>query len=419
MFFQPAINPVSRHKIVLKPNAYEVYINPARFRVVNAGRRFGKTYLGRAELLKAATKAQNQVVWYVAPTYRMAKRIMWRALKEIIPDKWIKKLNETDLTVELWNGSLITLCGADNYDNLRGPGVDFCLLDEFAFIKLEAWKQVIRPALADRRGRALFLSTPDGFNHFYDFFERGKNKEKKNWVSWHFTTADGGWVDLEEIEAAKEELDERTFSQEFLGCFESSTGRVFYSFSEANIKKFHPSMMSGERLEYSAGIDFNVSPYIPAAIFVQYGDTIHFVDEITIPNGNTPVLIEEMKSRYGDKIKKVYPDPTGKRRSTNAVASQTDFLLLKNAGYIVNAKAAIKSNKDCISAVNSRLKSVSGEIKIFIDPKCKMIIECMRKWSIQEGTSLPSKSDLAHIGDAVKYPVDFIYPLKIFERKFF
>lgn len=418
MFFLPVVNPTSKHhKIVLKPHAYEVYISPERFRVVNAGRRFGKTYLGRAELIKTATKAPSQVVWYVAPTYKMAKRIMWRALKKAIPAAWIKgKPNETELTIELWNGSLITLCGADNYDNLRGPGVDFVLLDEFAFIKLDAWKMVIRPALSDRRGRALFLSTPDGFNHFYDFHKRGEDPTKKNWKSWHFTTAQGGWVELEEIELAREELDERTFSQEYLGGFESSSGRVYYAFGEDNIKPFISP--AGATLNYSAGIDFNVSPYIPAVIFVEYDDIIHFVDEIVIPNGNTPVLIEEMQERYGNKLFSVYPDPTGKRRSTNAKANITDFFLLKEAGYNVLAKSVIKSRKDSIASVNSRLCSTTKNRRVFVDPKCKHIIDGMRKWKIKEGTSVPEDSDFAHIMDAVRYPVDYLYPLKKFERKY-
>jgi hypothetical protein len=259
----------------------------------------------------------------------MAKRIMWKVLKASIPPAWVKSKHETELSITLVNGSVITLCGANNYNDLRGSGVDFVVFDEFAFMKLEAWKEIIRPALATAKGHALFLSTPDGFNHFYDFYMKGMDILKKAWKSWHFTTLDGGWVDEEEIEEMRNDLDTRTFDQETNASFEASSGRVYYAFSDDNIKKFVPK--ETESYVYNCGIDFNVTPYIPGAIFVRYGETIHFVDEIIIPNGNTPLLIEEMENRYGKDLVEVFPDPTGKGRSTNVVAGQTDFYLLKEA----------------------------------------------------------------------------------------
>ena len=112
--------------------------SPTRFRVVVAGRRFGKTHLSIRELCYHA-KEPDKDVWYVAPTYKMARQIVWRKLKNKLQDlNWVAKTNETELTITLVNGSVIALKGADNYDSLRGVGLDFIVLDEFADIDPEA-----------------------------------------------------------------------------------------------------------------------------------------------------------------------------------------------------------------------------------------------------------------------------------------
>jgi hypothetical protein len=136
--------------VKLKPPQYEVFICDQRFRVLVAGRRFGKTYLALVELCRAAW-ARGRTVWYVAPTYRQAKRIAWKPLKDMTRSYWAGKPNETDLTIELISGGTISLRGADNYDSLRGDGLDFLVLDEFALMAGQAWTEVLRPALTDRQ----------------------------------------------------------------------------------------------------------------------------------------------------------------------------------------------------------------------------------------------------------------------------
>ena len=122
----------------------EIVASPARFRVVIAGRRWGKTHLSIREIAKAA-RYPNRNVWYVAPTYRMCKQIVWDNLKYKLQDlNWVTKINESDLTILLRNGSKISLRGADNPDSLRGVSLDFCVLDEFAMIEESAWTSVLR-----------------------------------------------------------------------------------------------------------------------------------------------------------------------------------------------------------------------------------------------------------------------------------
>ena len=131
--------------------------DPHRFKVVVAGRRFGKTHLAIRELCYYA-RLPEQEVWYVAPTYKQAKMIVWRKLKNKLQDlKWVKKANESELTILLKNGSTIALKGADNEDSLRGVGLDYLIMDEFADIDPEAFFEVLRPTLADREGKAMFI----------------------------------------------------------------------------------------------------------------------------------------------------------------------------------------------------------------------------------------------------------------------
>lgn len=143
-------------KFQLHEKQAEVFNCKCRFRVVVAGRRFGKSMLSMMEMLAWATK-RMQKIWYVAPTYRMAKQIMWSELKSSVPMEWVSKIRENELSMELRNGSIISLRGADKPDSLRGVSLDFLVLDEFQDIQPETWNTVLRPTLADRKGHALFI----------------------------------------------------------------------------------------------------------------------------------------------------------------------------------------------------------------------------------------------------------------------
>ena len=156
----------------------EIWLSTKRFRSVVAGRRFGKSYLAAAELLRAAVSGKNKNCFYCAPTYGMSKEIEWQILLDMIPDSYIDKTNETSLTIRLINGSSIALKGAEKPNNLRGRALDFVVLDEFADMRPEAWFEVLRPSLSDRHSeddptRALFIGTPKGRNHFYDLWAKG------------------------------------------------------------------------------------------------------------------------------------------------------------------------------------------------------------------------------------------------------
>lgn len=151
----PQLSPLAQ-KIGLHPKQAEVFLDTTRFRVVVAGRRWGKTALSKTEMIQRA-KIPNQKIWYIAPTYRMAKQIMWNDLKASIPRKWIVREHETEMSITLRNGSVIECKGADNPDTLRGVGLNFVVMDEFQDIRPDTWTAIIRPTLAKDRGEALFI----------------------------------------------------------------------------------------------------------------------------------------------------------------------------------------------------------------------------------------------------------------------
>jgi phage terminase large subunit len=187
--------------------------DPARFRVVAAGRRFGKTFLAINELAKFARYPKCRVL-AIANTYRQIKGTIWDELKEqLAPLNWIKKVNESDLHIELINGSKIFLRSADNKEALRGAKYNFIVLDECADMHPDTWFSVLRPTLSDTGGHALFIGSPKGRNWFYDLWIQGNATD--DWSSYQYTTIEGGNVPPEEIEAAKRDLDQRRFEQEY------------------------------------------------------------------------------------------------------------------------------------------------------------------------------------------------------------
>ena len=394
----------------LKRCAHAVFKDDARFRVLIAGRRFGKTRLMIAEQARAAATPGARC-WCVYPTYRQAKQVAWAVLKEELPAGWITGVNETDLTVTLANKSTISLRGADNPDSLRGVGLDFAGFDEFDFMDAATWPEVIRPMLATTGGRALFVGTPDGFGPLYDLYGRGKSSAAgdSDWSAHQFTTLDGGWVSAQEIEDARRDMDDRTFQQEFCATFVNAAGRVYYAFDrEHNVREPAPGMLASTAL--GVGIDFNVDP-MTAVIFHDDLAATHVIDEITIRSSNTHEMIAELKARYGARIVAAYPDPAGRARKTSAIVGVTDHEIIRQAGIPVYTRLSV-SVRDGINAVNARLCSADKVRRLFVAPKCKGLIAALERHSYKAGTSQPDKGDgFDHWCDSLRYPCDYLHSI--------
>ena len=385
----------------------EVIKEKSRFRVLITGRRFGKTYLAINELAKFASKS-NQKVWYVAPTYRQAKQIVWTELKQkLIEHKWVKNINHSDLTFLLKNNSTITLRGSDNENALRGVGINFLVIDEFADVSKEAWYEVLRPTLSDTGGHALFCGSPRGFGNWsYELFKQGETN--KDWSSFKFTTLEGGQVSKKEIEQAKQDLDIRTFQQEYEATFVNYSGMIYYNFNRQKniIEKYDRN-----HAFLHIGLDFNVDPMTAVVCYIER-DIIIVVDEIQIYSSNTQEMCEEIKIRYKNKNIVGYPDPSARQRKTSA-GGFTDISILKNAGFDVRCRNTAPLVRDRINSVNSKLKNVNGKNNLFILKSCKNVIKSIERQIYKEGTHIPDKdSGYDHMNDALGYLVEFNFPLR-------
>ena len=379
----------------------------SRFRVLITGRRFGKTFVAINEIAKFAS-IPNKKVWYVAPSYRQAKAICWGVLKEkMIYHKWVKSINHSDLTLTLKNNSQITLRGSDNESSLRGVGLHFLILDEFQDINKTAWYEVLRPTLSDTEGHALFCGTPRGFGNWsYDLYKMGENN--KDWKSFQYTTLEGEQVSEDEIEQAKQDLDLRTFQQEYEATFVNYSGMIYYNFSRDKniIEKYNKN--TGV---LHIGLDFNVDP-MSAVVCIIENDRIFVVDEIQIYSSNTNEMCDEIKTRYKNKQIVVYPDPSARQRKTSA-GGLTDLAILKNNGFDVRCRSTAPLVRDRINAVNSKLKNVNGKNSLFIVKFCKNAIKSIERQIYKEGTHIPDKdSGYDHMNDALGYLVEYNFPLR-------
>lgn len=378
-----------------------------RFRVLISGRRFGKTHLAIREMCRAAAKP-DQKVWYISPSYRMSKQIVWEQLKKkLLELNWAKKINESNLEIWLVNGSHIALKGADNYDSIRGVGLNFVVLDEFADISQKAWGEVIRPTLSDTGGGALFCGTPKGIGNWaYDLYQQA-TIDPDNWSSFQYTTLDGGQVPATEIDQARQDLDERTFRQEYEASFETYSGQVYYNYGAHSIT--HTKIQIPQTIHI--GMDFNISP-MSACVATRTEQGLTIFDEIVIYGSNTDEMVSEIKSRYPNNHIIVYPDSASRQRKTSA-GGRTDLSILQNAGFRTMTRNINPAVRDRINAVNSALKSANGTVKLQMTPNCKNVIKSLSRQIYKEGTNQPDNNEnLSHMSDAVGYLVEYIYPVK-------
>ena len=213
-------------KVKLLPWQQEVFQDKSRFKVIAAGRRTGKSRLAAWMLIIEALKAERGHVWYVAPTQGQARDIMWQPLLELAHPV-IKASHINNMQITLVNGATISLKGADRPETMRGVALKFVVLDEYADMKSQVFEQILRPALADLKGTAMFIGTPKGRNHFYDLYEYGRKDNKDDFKSWHFTSFDNPLLDPAEIEAAKTSMSSFSFRQEFMASFEAASGGIF------------------------------------------------------------------------------------------------------------------------------------------------------------------------------------------------
>jgi len=283
---------MQRITIDAQPHAgqLEVHNSDARFKVLSAGRRWGKTRLGVNECLDAASKGGR--AWWVSPSYKTSE-VGWRPLRQIVRKIPNAEIRLADRMVILPGGGLVAIRSADNPDSLRGEGLDFVVMDECAFMQKEAWTEAIRPSLSDRLGRALFISTPKGRNFFWELYQRGMMGET-GWQSWTFPTVNNPYIAASEVEAARRDLPEIIYRQEYLAEFVDDQGGVFRRVQEAAIltpQEPQPGRQYVAGVDVAASVDYTVVTVMDAeSKEMVYMDRFNRVDY--------PVLINRLESVY-------------------------------------------------------------------------------------------------------------------------
>ena len=380
---------------------HQIFSDPARFVVISAGRRFGKTVLALVKVITLALETPKAKIWYVAPTYRQAEMIAWKMLFEMIPEKLISKKNEVKLEIVLINGSEISLKGADNEDSLRGVGLDFVVLDEYASMKPNVWQEIIRPMLSDRQGKALFIGTPKGKNHFWELWVKGQRKEG-GFSSYSARTEDNPYIPRSEIKDAKDTMNERYFRQEYEASFEDYTGLIWPEFDQA-IHVIEPVELPGfyERI---AALDPAITG-TTAVLFcaVNEDGDLYITGEYYDQNKRASEVSDSVRG----KAKIWFGDPAGRNKSVNR--NGVMFSLFDE--YRDNGIDLIPAQNDVNAGINRVAEYFKrGKIKIF--NTCRNLIHELERyhWSEERETTSgiispkPYKS-LDHACDCLRYLV--------------
>ena len=365
-----------------------------------AGRRFGKSYLSLMWLLSRKIEP-NERRWIITPTYRQGKTTTWKLLRTIFRD-YDAQVNESELLVKLPNGAEIAIKGSEQENNLRGAGIDMVCMEEYSYIKPHVWEEIIYPMLTTTDGDALFIGTPNGYDHLYDAYMLGQGKSI-DWKSWQFTTVDGGFVPEKEIEKAKSMMDERAFRTEFLASFETTGNRAAYNFD----RQIHVKQTDQRTNRLAWGIDFNVD-YMSAVLIMEFTNSIHYLNEIRLTNSNTEEMAKEMK-KIAPNIP-VYPDAAGRARSTTS--NRSDHQILRDHGFHIIAKKANPPVIDRLNALNRMLKDANGKVRMTVDPKCIYLIKDLEQVQrTRDGKIDKSDIKLTHMMDACSYYISYKYPV--------
>ena len=354
-------------------------------------------------LLHGELKPQERR-WFVAPTYRQGKMVIFPLLRSVFRQWQGATINESELSIKFENDAEIAIKGAEQENNLRGATLDKVVMEEFSYIKPNVYEEIIYPMLTTTQGETLFIGTPNSFDHLYDYYLRGQSDDP-DWKSWQYTTVQGGFVSQEEVDKAKTTMDEVTFKSEFLADFVSTGNRVAYNFD----RKIHVKQAEELSPNLFWGIDFNVD-YMSAVLGCEYSNgSIHYFHEIRLSNSNTEQMAIEMK-KIAPNVN-VYPDSAGSARSTTS--NRSDHMILTDHKYNVIAKKANPPIIDRINALNRMLKDANGKIRMTVDPSCTYLIKDLEQCQRDRAGKIEKNKDisLTHALDACSYYIALKHPI--------
>lgn len=388
-------------KIKLSKWQTAVWKDDHRFKVINIGRRAGKTLVSVIRMIHEAGESKK-IIWYVAPTYKQAKLIAWAMLKENMPSIMRAEYNETGLYVKLINGSEIHLKGADNPDSLRGTRIDFAIFDEVAFFM--NWQQVweaLRPVLVDSKANCWFISTPRGFNHFYDMFYQQDYDE--DYKSFHYTSFDNPFIDRDEIEKAKKEMTQRSFAQEFLAEFNKPAGTVYEEWPLENFKEVPYDV----NLPVHISMDFGINDPTSIIWFQNNGSEYRVIDYYEASNANLDHFVSVIRSKPYKEAELYTGDYAGNARTLTTGTSPIEILAQK--GIYVRTKSGVKI-VDQIRLTHQIIPS------LYVDKKAERFRDCLlnyrypdleteKRSKLNKENEVPIHDEYSHAMRALEYYV--------------
>lgn len=387
-------------RIKLSPWQNSVFFDEHRFKVINVGRRSGKTILSVVKLIEVATASPNRSVWYISPTYRQSKLIAWEILKEYAPTLGRPIWNETELKCRFNNGSEICLKGADNPDSLRGTKIDFAVFDEVAFFT--NWTTVwsaLRPILVDSRASCWFVSTPNGFNHFYQLYI--KEHDDQDYKSFKFTSYDNPYIDRTEIDKAKKELDETTFNQEFMADFTRARGVVYERWPVENYKAFAYDPNLPLHITWDFGINDPT-----AIIWLQpTGSEIRVIDYYEQSNADLGHFIQVVRSKPYKEPELHTGDAAGKARTLTTGTSPIE--ILASSKIFVRTTDGLKISDQ----IRATQKIIPSLFVSSTNPNCERFRDCLLNYHypeksealINQSNEIPVHDEWSHGVRALEY----------------
>lgn len=308
-------------EIPYKPRQWqkEVHSATCRFKVIVAHRRSGKTTMCINELIKQALTNPGTRFFYIAPTYRQAKVIAWEELKRFAPMPYVNKLNETELLVRFFNGSVIELKGADNPDSLRGVGLNGVVFDEYSQQPSNIYTEIIRPALADKEGWAIWIGTPKGKNIFYEVFEEANNKD--NWQRWLLKASETNIISPTELASARADMDENEYNQEFECSFESIVKGAVYGDEWTKLVqsgRCNPQVAWSRDLPTYSSWDFGIGDATAIGIYQinAAANEVRLIDYYENTNQPLGHYVEWLRAKVYSFVMN-FGDPSGNNRNLN------------------------------------------------------------------------------------------------------
>lgn len=394
--------------------------NGVRFPLVPAGRRSGKTERFKRFLVKYAAAVPGPY-FAAAPTHDQAKKIFWDDLKQLsLSVTHKRKPSESERIIFFDNGSEIHVLGLDKPQRIEGIPWKGGGLDEFADLKPDAWEANILPALntvnpldPDYRAWCWCLGVPDGLNHYYDLCQRAEHGDDPNFKVFHWKSAEILPDDV--IDAMRKAMSARQFRQEFEASFETASGRIYEDYGPANYTG--EKILPHEQLCWYH--DFNFTP-LSSGIGVRRDNNVYLLEEIILTSAVARQSALEFVERYKDhknKHVRIYGDPSGRAGEKHGHASdytEIEAVLRSNGWtYERRVKSSTESIKDGQNAVRAKIANASGEVSLFVNTvTAPYTHKSLATGQLKKGsTFLEEDSEFQHIGTAIRYFVDYEFPI--------